>query len=191
VRVVTALRAGGRDRVDVELDGAAWRTLPLEAVVRAGLTVGAPLDRVRARELARTSRRIRAFGTAGRALRRRDLSKEALDGRLERAGVAAADRRETLAALERAGIVDDERYAVGRAQALAQRGYGDAAIRWQLEQQGIQRAVVDAAVAELEPEAERAARIVAARGSSPSVARLLARRGFDAAVVEDVLDRAG
>ena len=38
--VVTALRARGRGRVAVELDGAPWRTVPLEAVYAAGLAVG-------------------------------------------------------------------------------------------------------------------------------------------------------
>ena len=37
---VTALRAGRRARVAVEVDGAPWRTFPLAVVTRAGLVVG-------------------------------------------------------------------------------------------------------------------------------------------------------
>src|SRR6266511_748438 len=55
--VVTALRAAGRGRVRVELDGQAWRVLPLEPVVRAGLAEGVELDRARLRTLARELRR--------------------------------------------------------------------------------------------------------------------------------------
>ena len=38
--IVSALRAEPRGRVAVELDGASWRVLPAEAVIRAGLAVG-------------------------------------------------------------------------------------------------------------------------------------------------------
>ena len=43
------------------------------------------------------------------------------------------------------------------------------------------------AVAALEPERDRAARIVVARGLSPRTARFLAAKGFAAEVVEDVV----
>ena len=53
---VTALRAAGRERVQVELDGRSWRTLPTSAVVAAGLHTGVELDRERARALSRARR---------------------------------------------------------------------------------------------------------------------------------------
>lgn len=185
---VTALRAERGARVRVELDGEPWRVLPLEAVVRAGLAVGIELDRPRARTLGRELRRVGAVKAATRALARRDRPEAELTAHLAARGVAPAARRETVDALERAGYVDDARFAAGRAAALAERGYGDAAIRFDLERQGVDAGPTDEALAALAPEEHRAAAIVARDGSSPRVARRLAARGFDADTVEAVLD---
>jgi SOS response regulatory protein OraA/RecX len=172
VKTVTALRERARGKVAVELDGALWRTLPVDVVVRAGLGVGRPLDRETARVLARELRRSRALHDAVRVLRHRDLSRGALARRLRSPG-----RQDALAALERSGILDDTRAAVGRAAALAGRGYGDAAIRFRLEQEGFAAEDVSEAIAGLEPEQERANRL-AERGRT---ARWLAARGFEVA----------
>ena len=172
----------------VELDGESWRTLPVDAVVRAGLGVGRTLDRPLARTLNRELRRSGALAVATRALRTRDLSRERLRQRLERASVTVPAREEALGALERAGLVDDGRVAGARATALAARGYGDAAIRDDLERrQGLAPATVEVALGALEPEAERAARVVAKRGSSVRTARLLAGRGFSQESLEAAL----
>ena len=175
---VTALRERG-ERVQIELDGSAWRTVPLDAAARAGLRVGLELDRQRLRELRHALRRTQAGTRARRALRARDLAASELDARLERSGFTAAERAETVDRLERTGLVDDARLARSRATVLAERGHGDASIRWDLERRGLDAARVDAALETLDPEHERAARIVAARGTGPATARLLARRGFD------------
>jgi SOS response regulatory protein OraA/RecX len=87
---------------------------------------------------------------------------------------------EALGVLERGGVVDDGRFALGRAQVLAGRGAGDAMIRHDLERRGVGAELVERALAALEPERERAERLVAAgRG-----ARWLAARGFDEGSVE-------
>lgn len=188
--VVTGLRETRGGRVAVELDGARWRTLPLDVVVRVALGVGEELDRARLRELARELRRARALDAGLRALARRDLSTAALAGRLERRHVGAADRDATVAMLARAGLVDDERYASRRAESLAERGHGDEAIRWRLQREGIPEAVAAGAVGALEPERARAERIVAMRGRGPATARELARRGFGEDAVEAALGSA-
>jgi regulatory protein len=178
VKTVTALRSAGRQRVAVELDGEPWRTLPLEAVVRAGLANGVVLDRRRARELARELRRLAALRTATEALQRRQRSARELVERLEERGVSPADRLRTLGTLQSAGLVDDGRFARERARALAARGCGDALIRDDLERRGIVSEEVETALALLLPEAERAAAVVARRGSGARTARYLASRGF-------------
>ncbi len=155
--------------------------------MRAGLLPGRELERPLACALARELRRSRALARAGRMLARRDLSVHALDARLEAGGVAPAARREALETLERAGLVDDGRFAVGRAELLAGRGHGDAAIRAELERQGVDPKLVAEAIAGLEPERERAARIVGRRGRVPATARYLAARGFEAEAVEAAL----
>ena len=184
---VTALRGERDSRVAVELDGALWRTLPLDAVARAGVALGAELDRERLRTLARELRRSRALDTAARAATRRELPARAVAARLARAGVAPKARAEAIETLERIGVVDDARFAAARASALAGRGYGDAAIRWRLEHEGVTVEVAARAVAELEPERERARRIVERRGGGAAAYRYLARRGFSEDAVETVV----
>jgi regulatory protein len=183
---VTRLREDRRGRVAVEFDGTPWRTLPMSVVVRAGLSEGRSLDRPALRVLRRELRRAEALSVAGRALRARDLSRSELAARLERAAVTPAAAEESVAALAEAGLVDDGRLAGNRAEGMAARGYGDAAVRHDLERRGLAPELVAAALDSLEPEAERARRIIERRGVGARTARYLAARGF----AEDVLGEA-
>ena len=128
-----------------------------------------------------------AVETALRALRFRDRSTAELDVRLEQRGIGAAERTEALETLERIGYVDDERFARSRAEGLAERGSGDALIRHDLERRGIEAEVVEVALAGLQPERERAARIVERRGPGLKTARYLAARGFDEDAIEGIV----
>jgi SOS response regulatory protein OraA/RecX len=188
--VVTGLRRR-RGRVTVELDGAPWRTLPLEAVVTAGMTVGASLDRERVRVLARALRRHRATEVTLRALSRRDRSRAELDRRLTEMGVREGEREDALERATRAGLVDDGRFAARRARSLAERGAGDRWVLDDLGQRGVDPELARAAVAELEPERVRASRIAAARGRSVKTVRYLASRGFAAESLEDLIAEPG
>ena len=181
---VTRLRDDGRGRVAVELDDAPWRTLPVDVVVRSGLLEGRTLDRGALRLLRRELRRAEALAVAGRALRRRDLSERGIAERLARASVAPAAVEESLEVLSRAGLVDDARFARTRADTLADRGYGDAAIRHDLGRQGVGRALIEAALEGLEPERERARRLVERRGPGMKTARFLASKGFGEEALE-------
>ena len=104
-----------------------------------------------------------------RALSAADRSRAELDARLERRGFDDGDRQKALDELERLGYVDDARTAALRAERLAERGYGDAYIRADLEQRGLPTAE---ALAALEPEADRRTRF------ESKGAVWLARRGF-------------
>jgi SOS response regulatory protein OraA/RecX len=181
---ITALRGERGDRVAVELDGAAWRVLPLEVVGRAALRVGGELDRARARAVRRELRRHEALAASAGVLRHRDLSTRRLEQRLERRDVPPAERTRAVETLTRAGLLDDARFARGRARALAARGYGDAAIRFDLERQGVEAELAAEALAELEPERDRALRVAASAGGAARTARLLARRGFGEDAIE-------
>jgi len=185
--VITRLADGGRGRIVVELDQAEWRTLPGEAVARAGLAVGMPLDRIAARHLNRELRRSRAMAVALGALRHRDHSRLSLTTRLEQRGVHPMESRETLETLERAGLIDDVRTARSRAAALADRSAGDLLIRDDLERRGYAPEAIDAALSELEPEVERLRRIVMRDGGGPRTLRRLAARGFADDVLEGVI----
>jgi len=159
--------------------------LPADAVVRTGLLVGRTLDRATARALARELRRSRALSDAVRALRHRDLSRRRLDERLARRGAGAAARADALSTLEQAGLVDDARVAASRARGLAERGYGDAAIRFALEGEQLAPELVADAVAALEPERERVRRLLPGTADAKTLRRLAAR-GFAADTLEDV-----
>jgi SOS response regulatory protein OraA/RecX len=178
-RIVSGLIERSRGDVEVELDGEPWRLLPVDAVVRTGLAVGRALDRETARTLARELRRERALRRATRALAARDRSRQALDERLARAGFPSGSRDEALTTLERAGLVDDARFARARADALAARGYGDGAIRADLERQGVRSEIVQEVLAALDPEPARARRILDRSGRGARALRRLAARGFD------------
>lgn len=186
--VVTALRARGPARVEVHLDGSLWRVVPLACVADARLEVGATLDRERARTLNRSLRGQRALGAALRALRSADHSRASLDSRLEQRGVGEEERATVLSIVERAGLVDDARLAAGRAETLARRGYGDAAILADLERRGVPETTAHAAVAGLDSESVRASRVLVSSGRrGTSAVRLLATRGFGEDVLEELV----
>lgn len=121
-----------------------------------------------------------AVDAAARLLRHGDRSRAELERRLTERELDAESVREALDTLERVGVLDDERTASLRADRLAERGYGDAWIRAELERRALP---VETALAELEPERERAARLVERKAVSPA---WLSRRGFDAEIVASV-----
>jgi SOS response regulatory protein OraA/RecX len=86
------------------------------------------------------------------------------------------------------GWQDDVRYAHDRARFLAERGRGDDAIRWDLEERGLLREHVDAALADLDPEQHRAAALAGRLGGGPKAARALAAKGFSADSIEAAVD---
>jgi regulatory protein len=128
-------------------------------------------------------RRTEALAVATRALARREHSERSLRERLLSAGVSEDDADVTVEELRRTGLVDDGRFAEERARVLAERGKGNAAIRFELERAGVGPAELESALARLDPEHERAAALVARRGATPATARLLAGRGFDEELV--------
>ena len=185
-RTVTSLRERKRGKVEVELDGEPWRVLPAAVVVRAELRVGRRLDRESARLLARELRRAEALSRATHALVSRDRSRGELEARLDDAGVTGVARDEALGSLEASGLVDDARVAESRARELARRGYGDSAIRADLQRRRIESETIAAAIEDLDPESERAARVVEGKERTPALLRRLASRGFSRDTLEDL-----
>jgi SOS response regulatory protein OraA/RecX len=186
VPTVTGLRERKRGRVAVELDSRPWRVLPTDAVVRAGLTVGRPLDRPTARDLARELRRARALTQAARLLAASGRSRQEIEQRLARSRHSGAAREEAVDALERAGVLDDTRLAEDRAELLARRGYGDAAIRADLRRRLIPAEAAELALAGLEPELARIEPLIHGQAVSPKLLRRLSGRGFSRDTIEEV-----
>jgi regulatory protein len=128
--------------------------------------------------------RQEALEKAVRALARRDHSAASLRVKLDRAAISGEAQTEALETLEAAGYLDDARFARGRAEQLAARGYGDEWIRADLDAQGVAAAMVADALAGLESEPERAAREWTKLSGGVRAARALTRRGF----AEDTLE---
>lgn len=171
----------------MEVDGQPWRVLPDGVVLRCGLASGVALERPLLRRLRRELRRAEAADAATRMLARRDVSRARLDARLAAKGATAAEREETVEVLTASGLVDDARLARTRAAALAERGWGDAAIEARLVGEGIASDVVGAALAELPPESGRAAALAAAYSDRRKGWGFLARRGFGPDAIEAAL----
>ena len=184
---LTALRRSRPGRIALEVDGRPWRVVPDDVVARCGLVAGRELERPLLRAIRRELRRLEALDLAVRALSRRDLSRRRLSERLEKRGVAAREREGTLTTLAEAGIVDDARAARTRARALADRGWGDAALEARLGADGFPEELVRAAVSELPPESERARAAAAGAGNSRKAWAYLARRGFSTDAIESAL----
>jgi SOS response regulatory protein OraA/RecX len=115
---------------------------------------------------------------AGRALAHAELTERRLEERLRRRRVPPALATATVARVAEAGFVDDRRLAERRARALAERGWGDAAIEARLVHAGVAADDASAAIAALEPESKRGAAIAAASDDRRKAWALLARRGF-------------
>jgi SOS response regulatory protein OraA/RecX len=184
---LTAVRRVRPGRVALEVDGARWRVVPDEVVLRCGLASGIELDRPLLRALRRELRRAEALGLAARTVARRDVSIDRLREKLRARGVRGDVADGAVTTLAKAGIVDDTRTAAARARSLADRGWGDAIVAARLDAEGFLAADVQAAVAALPPERERAEELAAGVGDRRGAWTLLARRGFDGETVEDVL----
>jgi regulatory protein len=127
-----------------------------------------------------------AFATVLDALARRDLTAAELEERLARAGFEPSARADALARAIAAGYLDDGRVALERARILAERDSSDVAIRADLERRDVSEELVDAALAAITPEADRAVRLSRRLGGGPRAARALARKGFPDDLVERV-----
>jgi regulatory protein len=123
-----------------------------------------------------------------RALSHRDRSRRELEQRLERAGVPADERSETLDALAGTGLLSDERFAEARARGLAGKNGSDSLIRNDLRRHGIDRELVEEIVEGIEPEPQRAARIFQRRGGGERALRYLAGKGFARESLEPLAD---
>ena len=121
---------------------------------------------------------------AAKALARRDRAAADLVAYLERRGTSPDEAAAAVERLREAGYVDDARYAAARAASLAGRGIGDAGVRFELERDGVAPEEIEAALAELEPERERALAVLRRAKTPLAGVRRLAAKGFSAESLE-------
>ena len=202
---ITALDPDPRrpEAVRVEIDGARFGAVPRELVSAEGLTVGRVLDDALQERLGAAADVEAAFRTVLRALEIRSYARGDLGRRLVRKG---HPRPAVEAALERAGqlgLLDDAAFAQSYVQTRAARGRGPSRLTRDLLAMGVERSVIDRAVAAEWPEGSDrstmplalATKRAAQLGSLPRqvkrrrVVAYLARRGFLGREISEMVEK--
>ncbi len=185
----------------IEIDGQRFGAVPEEVAVSAGLAPGLVLDADLRERLLVAADAEAAYRTALRALERRAFARHDLGRRLRRKGHPshAVD-----SALERAaglGLLDDAAFALDYVQSRTARGRGPSRLATDLMAMGVERSLIDRAIAaEWSEGADRAGvprKLAEARASRLSglpapvkrrrVLAYLARRGFSGREVSEMV----
>jgi regulatory protein len=191
--------------VRLELDGTRFGVVPAELIVTEGLSPGQTIAPDVHERLSAAADAEAAFRTGLRMLELRSYARADLGRRLQRKGHPRAAVDVALERLLTMGLLNDEAYARNYVQTRAARGRGPSRLVRDLLAMGVQRSVIDRAVAAEWPEgsdrtsmpqalvSKRAAQL----GTMPRQTRrrrllaYLARRGFSgrdvSALVESVL----
>jgi regulatory protein len=191
--------------VRLELDGTRFGVVPAELIVTEGLSPGQTIAPDVHERLSAAADVEAAFRTGLRMLELRSYARADLGRRLQRKGHPRAAVDVALERLLTMGLLNDEAYARNYVQTRAARGRGPSRLVRDLLAMGVQRSVIDRAVAAEWPEgsdrtsmpqalvSKRAAQL----GTMPKQTKrrrllaYLARRGFSGrdvnALVESVL----
>ena len=189
--------------VRLEIDGARFGAVPRELVGVEGLTVGRVVDAELQQRLGAAADTEAAYGTVLRCLELRSYARSDLGRRLLRKG---HPRQAVEAALERAtglGLLDDAAYARGYVQSRAARGRGPSRLIRDLLAMGVQRSLIDRALAAEWPEGSDRSSMPQALATKralqlgalprPTKRRrllaYLARRGFSGRDVTEMVER--
>jgi len=188
--VVPDPRRAGSVRLMVE--GRPLLTIPREVVEQERLEPGIVLEAALLARLGRAADEEAAFRTALRYLERRPFAAKDLARRLVLKGHPPGAAEAARARAERMGLLDDGRFTLHYVQTRAARGRGPLRLRRDLALLGVERGMVDRALAEAfgadgseAPQADTVARrrLAQLRGLPRPVQRrrllaFLARRGF-------------
>lgn len=198
---ITALRTvpGRGQRVRIYLDGKFAFSLSGGMAARAGLRTGQELDQDGVDALLGKDRFSRCLDTATRLLAYRPRSLAEIKSRLARHGFDDETQQAVLAKLAEQGLIDDEAFARFWAENRASFSPRSQRLtRRELQQKGVDRAVVDSVVQTMD-DAESAYRAAEARLGSlrrleETVFRrrlggYLRRRGFGYGVIESTVNR--
>ena len=202
---ITALDPDPRrpDAIRVDIDGTRFGAVPRDLVSREGLTVGRKIDPALQDRLARAADIEAAFRTVLRALEGRSYARSDLSRRLQRKGhprPAVEAARERVAQL---GLLDDAAFAQTYVETRAARGRGPSRLTRDLLSMGVERGLIDRALAAQWPEGSDrfsvplalAQKRAAQLGSLPRQTKrrrlvaYLARRGFTGREITDIVDR--
>jgi regulatory protein len=189
--------------VRLEIDGVRFGTVPRDLISAENLTIGRVVDEALQDRLGAAADIEAAFRTALRALELRSYARADLGRRLLR---KAHPRAAVEAALERAaglGLLDDAAFARNFVQSRAARGRGPSRLIRDLLVMGVERSLIDRALAAEWSEGEDrssvplalATKRAAQLGAIPRqtkrrrVLAYLARRGFSGREVTEVVEK--
>jgi len=190
--------------VRIQVGGQPYCTVPAEVAAAEALKVGDPIDEARHERLSRAADAEAAFRTALRSLEARSYARSDLARRLVRKG---HPRPAVDAAMERAaalGLLDDAAFARTYVETRSVRGRGPARLARDLMVMGVERGLIDSAIASHWPdgqdEAELPLALFTKRAAQladlpPAVRRrrliaFLARRGYSGRSVTAAVTRA-
>jgi regulatory protein len=141
------VRSGRPERTVVHLEGRPAADIATEVVREAGLRKGGALSEETLAALLHMDEPYRARSRALRLLATRDRSRAEVDSRLRQAGFTADTVGATIGWLGGLGYLDDARFAERYVAEKTRNGWGPRRIRSELMRKGIQRSVLDAALA--------------------------------------------
>jgi regulatory protein len=149
-RVIGAIQPDPRraDCVRVVVGGRSLLTVSREVAATEHLAVGTELDEPLYARLCGAADAEAAYRTALRLLERRPFSARDLSRRLVLKGHPPGAASLAVERAERSGLIDDARFALHFVETRAARGRGPLRLRRDLAQLGVERDVVDRALAE-------------------------------------------
>lgn len=191
------------EAIRIEVDGARFGLVPRTVISAEGLTVGTELDSALFERLGAAADGEAAYRTLLRVLELRSYARADLARRLLRKG---HPRPAVDTALERAaelGLLNDAAFAEGYVQTRSARGRGPSRLTRDLLSMGVERSVIDRAIAAEWPEGRDrtavpmalATKRAAQLGSLPRqtkrrrVVAYLARRGFSGREISEMVDK--
>jgi regulatory protein len=191
------------EAVRIEIDGVRFGAVPRDIVEAEQLTIGRELDPGLQERLSHAADAEAAFRTALRALAGRSFARGDLSRRLLRKGHPRAAIEIALERAARLGLLDDAAFARGYVETRAARGRGPARLVRDLRAMGVERSVIDHALAAQWPEGSDLSEVplalahkrAAQLGSIPRQAKrrrlvaYLARRGFTGRDISQMVDR--
>jgi regulatory protein len=204
-RRITALvpELQGAGSIRIELNGERFGSVAPEVVGAEQLRVGSELDEALLTRLAAQAEVEATYRTALRAVERRSFARADLGRRLRRKGHAPEAIELALGRLTERGYLDDTAFAASYVETRAARGRGPLRLARDLAAMGVERSIIDRALAAHAGSADTAGdvpRALAAKraaqlGDLPRHVRrrrvlaYLARRGFSGREVTDMVGK--
>ncbi|HZA98826.1 MAG TPA: RecX family transcriptional regulator [Gemmatimonadales bacterium] len=202
---ITALDPDPRrpDAVRIDIDGTRFGAVPRDLVSAEGLTVGREIDPTLQERLTQAADIEAAFRTVLRALEMRSYARGDLGRRLQRKGHPRPAVDAALDRVAQLGLLDDAAFAQTYVETRAARGRGPSRLTRDLLSMGVERGLIDRALATQWPEGSDRSSVPLALAQKRSaqlgtlprktkrrrLVAYLARRGFTGRDITEIVDR--